>query len=166
MYRPPGTRKIYGMGCIMAKSTGIIFLVIRGHSIASESGSPGSCFLNAPKSPIHLCGAVAACSSSKSLISGMGKLGRKRVLSRHTRWSAVTQTTRCRVVSSKALQIFICSPATWATKRSSMYRIDINIPCAVPRYRLDKEMCKLWSVNRVEYSRASWSILSSPQNRR
>ena len=31
----------------------------------------------------------------KSLVSDMGKLGRKRVLSRHSRWSAATQTTRC-----------------------------------------------------------------------
>ena len=108
-YRPPGTIK-YSAAC-QCQSTSVgsgsaIVLVVRGRSIASRS-LMRCCFSNAPQSSIHLRGAIAAFSSSKSLISDMGKLGRKRVLSRHTRWSAATQTTRCRVVGWRALHVLI-----------------------------------------------------------
>jgi hypothetical protein len=106
-YRPPGTIKRYEL------VTFLIVLVVRGRSIGSVS--LGFRLLNAPQRSIHLRGAIAACSSSKSLISGMGKLGRKRVLLRQTRWRASIQTTRRRVISAKALQVFACS-----TKRSNV----------------------------------------------
>ena len=57
------------------------------------------CRTYASQSSIHLLrGPIAAFSISKSLMSDMEKLGRKRTLSKHTRWSAATQTTRCRVL--------------------------------------------------------------------
>ena len=74
-------------------------------SIAPGSLELECCFLNAPQSSIHLRGAIAALSSSKSLMSDMGKLGRKSMLSRHIRWSAATQTSLFRVLGWRALQV-------------------------------------------------------------
>ena len=87
------------------KSELSIILVARGRNVVP--GSLRCCFSKAPQSSIHLWGAIALLSSSKSLMSDMGKLGRKRVLSMHTRWSAATQTTRFRVLNWRALQVLI-----------------------------------------------------------
>ena len=73
-YRPPGTMKMSDMALLIRT---LIILVARG-----RSGSLRCCFSNAPQSSIHLRGAIAVLSRSKTLMSDMGKLGRKRVLSR------------------------------------------------------------------------------------
>ena len=126
----------------------LIVLVARNFSIASAS--PWCCFSNAQQSSIHLWGAIALLSSSKSLMSDMGKLGRKRVLSRHTRWSAATQTTRCRVLHWKALQVLI-TIIHWFEQRKP----PVDIPYAVPKYRTDGETCRYWSAHQSKCLRAS-----------
>ena len=50
---------------------------------------------------------IAAFSISKILMSDIGKLRRKMALSRHTRWSAASQTTLCCVQGWRALQVLI-----------------------------------------------------------
>ena len=63
----------------------------------------------------------------------------ERVLSRHTRRRTDTQTKRFRVTSSRALQVLI--RVKQPTKDSIVDHGDI--PCAVPRYRTDEEICRL-----------------------
>ena len=80
----------------------------------------------------------------------MGKLGRKRTLSKHTRWRAATQTTRCRVLGWRALHVLIIISYFWVTKTS-----DVNIPCAVPKYRMDEETCRYRSAHPNKCLRAT-----------
>ena len=136
-YLPPGTIK-------SELDTIPMILFVRGRRISLSYLK--FCFWNALHSSIHLRGAIAARSSSKTLISGMGKLGRKRVFSRHIRWSTVTQTIRFRVASSRVLQVLIC------LKQPKDSMLSDDIPCAVPGYRTDEEACRLWSVNPMDYS--------------
>ena len=137
MNLPPGTIKNSDL------SGSSIVLVVRVFSISVKVGSS---FWSAPQSSIHLRGPIAARSISRSLISGMGKPGRKRLLSRHTRWKTATQTIRWREASSRALQVLTCFKQT---QKKKLILID-DIPCAEPIYRTDEEICRLWSVNPME----------------
>ena len=79
-YRPPGTMKasIRSMDLSDPSNGSWIILVAVGCSSAR-----GCFFPRVAQSLIHLRGAIAACSSSSSLILTVGKLDRKRALSRH-----------------------------------------------------------------------------------
>ena len=119
---------------ISVRSMSLMILVASGRSFVP--GILRCRFSNAPQSSIHLVGARAAFSSSKLLMSDMGKLGRKRVFSRHTRWSAATQTARCRVIRWKALQVLIIRLprfeqrkiviSTYLTQRHNIGRIETH----------------------------------------
>ena len=78
MYLPPGTMKIKLEDQILFSK----ILVVRECGISALLKPLEFC--RALQISIHLRGAMAARSSSKSLISGIEKLGRKRALSRHT----------------------------------------------------------------------------------
>jgi len=104
-YRPPGTMKSRQVRGSLPIEWSKRYLVVRGCRTAP--GSLRSPFSSLRQNSIHLRGPIAAISSSKSPISDMGKLGRKRALSIHIRKSAASQTTRRRVQRSRALQVLI-----------------------------------------------------------
>lgn len=102
-YRPPGTMKIrHAWNREQIDSSKIL---VCGSSIARWSLT--SCASTLRQNSIHLVGAIAVFSSSESFILDIGKLGRKRALSVHTRKSAASHTTRCLVQGCKALQVLI-----------------------------------------------------------
>ena len=152
-YRPPGTMKKSVLALsvlgVPIKAFKLIFLAARG---GSAPKSLRCFFLNALQSSTHLWGAIADLSSSKSLMSDMGKLGRKRVLSRHTRWSAATQTTRCRVLSWRALQVWIKNNTSLVWARESS---DVDVHDAVPKYQTDGDTSRYRSAHPRKCLRAS-----------
>ena len=129
-YLPPGTIISDGK----AFSTFSINLVVRGRSSSLEC-----CFWSAPQSLIHLRGAVAARSSSKLLISGMGKLGEKKgvVEAYSMKNSYPNYTFSCDKFKSFASLNMSCKQP-----KNSML-VNNDIPCAEPRCQTEGAICRL-----------------------
>ena len=100
-YRPPGAIKNPLIRIDSSENLGVTL----GRSM--DLGSSRSISSRLRQKLSHLRGAIAAFSSSKLLMSGMGKLGRNSAFSLITRRSAASQTTRCRVLDWRALQVLI-----------------------------------------------------------
>jgi hypothetical protein len=149
-YRPPGASKTRRrLELTPGTTSGFrIILVVIGCSSASKLLE--CCLANVVQRWIHLWGAIAACSSSTSLISGMGKLGRKKsVVEAYPTKSIDPNYTSLgsMLKDCTSLNRFIDS----RIPKLNRQHID-NIPCAEPRYQMDEEMYRCLSVSLVQCS--------------
>ena len=77
-----------------------------------------------------------------SLISGIGKLGKNSLFSRHTWWRAWSQIVLCLVASWRVLHAFVEKHKKWIE----------DIPDAMWGYHMDVEICRLRFVNPAQCS--------------